>query len=34
MFEFNVGKDMKSMLHMKGGNNREGTGKIMFNSDC
>ena len=31
MFEFSRSKDMKSMLHKKGGGNREGSGTFMSN---
>ena len=34
MFEVNIGKDMKFMLHMKGGGNREGGNTFMFNTNC
>ena len=31
--EFSVSKDMKSMLHRKGGGNREGSGTFMANTN-
>jgi hypothetical protein len=34
MFEFSVSKDIKSMLHVKGGSSREGSGTFMFNTNC
>ena len=34
MFEFSVSKDMKSMLHQKGGGNREGSGTFISNTSC
>ena len=34
MFGFNVSKDVKSMLHMKRGGNREGSGRFMSNTNC
>ena len=33
-FELSVSKDMKSMLHMKGGGSREGIGTFMCNIKC
>ena len=33
MFEFSVSKDTKSMLHRKGGGNREGSGRFMSNTN-
>ena len=34
MFEFSVNKDMKSMLHKKGGGSREDSGTFMSNFNC
>ena len=36
MFEFSVSKDMKSMLHRKGGNSdsREGSDTFMSKTNC
>ena len=34
MFEFSVSKDMKSMLHRKGGGSREGSGTFLSNTIC
>jgi hypothetical protein len=34
MFELSVNKDMKSMLHKKGGGNRKGSGTFMSNTNC
>jgi hypothetical protein len=34
MFEFSVSKDMKFMIHRKGGDNREGRGLFMSNTNC
>ena len=34
MFEFSVSEDMKSISHMKGGGNREGSGTFMSNTNC
>ena len=34
MFEFSVSKDIKFMLHMKGGGSRECSNTFMFNIDC
>lgn len=34
MFEFNVSKYMKSMLHRKGGGSREGNITFMSNTLC
>ena len=34
MFEFSVSKDMKSMVHKKGGDTRESSGTFMSNIDC
>jgi len=34
MFEFNVSKHMKSMLHRKGGDSKEGSGTFMSNTNC
>jgi hypothetical protein len=31
MFGFGVSKDMKSMIHMKGGDSKEGSGTFMSN---
>ena len=34
MFEFSVSKDMKFMLHMKGGGSKQGNGTFMSNTNC
>ena len=34
MFEFNDSKDMKSMFHRKGGDNREDSNTFMSNTNC
>ena len=34
MFDFSVSKDMKSMLHMKGVDNKEGSNTFMSNNNC
>jgi hypothetical protein len=34
MFEFGVSKDMKSMLHKKGGGNMESSDTFVSNTDC
>jgi hypothetical protein len=34
MFTFNVSKDMKFMIHKKGGGNLKGSGTFMSNTNC
>ena len=34
MFEYSVSKDMKFMLHRKGGSNRKGRNTFMSNTNC
>ena len=34
MFEFSDSKDMKSMFHRKGGDNREDSNTFMSNTNC
>ena len=34
MFEFSVSKDMKSILHMKGGGNWEESDTFLSNNNC
>ena len=34
MFDFSISEDMKSILHKKGGDSREGSNTFISNIDC